>query len=178
MKEIHLSYEDGNTFKVDVIRYFRFKNNKYLIYTLHEKDDKDYIKLYVVKVMKELGSFVSQIVRSTEEWNLMKELVKRILIELKRGQLTVIEDLDCIELDKMIIYENKNFTMASDLVEILANNNKMNITEFEEQKPTPIKNSGGNNKENLNESIEPKILNDVEQQTESDRAEDIEILDL
>lgn len=153
MKEIYLSYEDGNTFKVDVIRYFRFKNNKYLIYTLNEKDDKGYIKLYVVKVMKELGNFVSQIVRNTEEWNLMKELVRRILIELKRGKLIVIEDLDCAELDKMIIYENKNFTMAADLVEILANNNQMDSEKFE-------------------------ILNNVEQQIENENSEEIEILDL
>lgn len=178
MKEIYLSYEDGNTFKVDVIRYFRFKNNKYLIYTLYEKDEKDYIKLYVVKVMKELGTFVSQIVRSTEEWNLMKGLVKRILIELRRGQLTVIEDLDCAELDKMLVYENKSFTMASDLVEILTKGIESNSDKCENFKQIPIQNNDENNKENLNDFIEPEILNNVDQQNGSDSIEEIEILDL
>lgn len=178
MKGIYLSNEDGNDFKVNVIRYFRFKNNKYLIYTLNEKDEKDYMKLYVVKVMKELGSFVSQIVRSTEEWNLMKELVKRILIELKRGQLTVVTDLDCMELDKMIIYENKNFTMATDLVEILANNNQIENTKIENSVSMTFENSSEVYNDSINDDIEIEILNDIEQLVENDDSEGIEILDL
>ena len=120
MKQIFLSNENGVLFKVDVVRYFRFKNNVYLIYTLNEKDNKDYIKLYVVKVMKELGEFVTQTVRRQDEWNAMKNLIKRILSELKKGELKIITDLEVDELDKTVIYENKNFSLASDLVNLLA----------------------------------------------------------
>ena len=120
MKEIYLSYENGKLFKANIVRYFRFKNNIYLIYTLNEKDDRNYIKLYVVKVMKELGEFVTQTVRRQEEWNAMKGLVKRILGELKKEKLKTIIDLDYKEIEKVIIYESRNFLLASDLVELLA----------------------------------------------------------
>ena len=120
MKQIFLSNENGVLFKVDVVRYFRFKNNVYLIYTLNEKDNREYVKLYVVKVMKELGEFVTQTVRRQDEWNAMKNLIKRILSELKKGELKIITDLEVEELDKIVIYENRNFSLASDLVNLLS----------------------------------------------------------
>lgn len=121
MKNICMSYEDGSIFNAYLVRYFRFKNNVYLIYTHQEKDDKDYMKLYVVKVMKELGVYVTQTVRRTDEWNLMKGIIKHILSEIKKGKVTIIEDLNLFDIDKIVINEYKNFSLASDLVSLLAN---------------------------------------------------------
>lgn len=120
MKKINLSYENGNTFSVYVVRYFRFKTNVYLIYTLQEKDARDYMKLYVVKIMKELNENVSQTVRRNDEWKLMKGIVKTILTEIKNQQLTSIEDLDPTDLEGMTVYESKKFFIASDLVDVLS----------------------------------------------------------
>ena len=133
MKEICLSYESGYTFKAYAIRYFLYKNNKYLIYTLNEKDEREYIKLYVVKVMKELGTFVTQTVRRTDEWKTMKGLIKRILGELKKGKLKIITDLDIEEIDKIVIYENRHFLLASDLVKILSSTPELEKIENEKQ---------------------------------------------
>ena len=120
MKKINVSYESGYKFPVYLVRYFRFKNNAYLIYTLQEKDHRNYMKLYVVKIMRELGELVTQTVRRPDEWNRMKIIVKNILIELKKKQLTSIEDLEPSELENVVIYDSKDFMMASDLVNILA----------------------------------------------------------
>lgn len=130
MKQIYLSHESGNLFKACVVRYFRFKNNVYLIYTLNEKDNKDYIKLYVVKVMKELGELVTQTVRRQDEWQAMKNLVKRILSELKKGDLRIVTDLDVQELEEVVIYENRSFSLASDLVNLLTSPAKQEIIEI------------------------------------------------
>ncbi len=142
MKEICLSYESGYLFKAYAIRYFRYKNNKYLIYTLNEKDDRDYIKLYVVKVMKELGTFVTQTVRRPDEWQTMKGLVKRILSEIKKGKLKIITDLSLEEIDKIVIYENRHFLLASDLVKLLASSpvkeEKIDVQPTIEVMPVPV----------------------------------------
>lgn len=174
MKKIHLAYEDDTIFAVDVVRYFRFKNNKYLFYTLNEKDDRGYLTLYVVKVMKELNNFVSQTIRSTNEWNQMKDLVKRILIELKRGQLKVIEDLNSNELDNMIIYESRSFTIAADLAENLSNMSALDNIGFNYSN----KKITENYIDNLNKYIETETLNVEEDRKENNSIGEIEVLDL
>lgn len=174
MKKIHLAYEDDTIFAVDVVRYFRFKNNKYLFYTLNEKDDRGYLTLYVVKVMKELNNFVSQTIRSTNEWNQMKDLVKRILIELKRGQLKVIEDLNSNELDNMIIYESRSFTIAADLAENLSNMSALDNIGFNYSN----KKITENHIDNLNKYIETETLNVEEDRKENNSIGEIEVLDL
>lgn len=134
MRKINICYDNEHISSVYLVRYFRFKNNVYLIYTLQEKDDRDYMKLYVVKIMKELGTFVTQTVRRPDEWNQMKIIIKRILSEIKNQNLVCIEDLDPSELENIVIYENKNFRIASDLVHTLStgmlnNKNNSNFTE-------------------------------------------------
>ena len=121
MRKINICYDNEHVSSVYLVRYFRFRNNVYFIYTLQEKDDRDYMKLYVVKVMKELGNLVTQTVRRPDEWNRMKAIIKQILSEIKRQNLSSIEDLDSSELENIIIYENRSFRIASDLVYILAN---------------------------------------------------------
>ena len=125
MKKIQLSYRDGHLFSVYVVRYFRFKNNNYFMYTFREKDEQNYMKLYVVKVMKELGFPVTQTIRSNSEWNSMKTIVKKILKEMKKGEVNSIKDLDCSELEKIIIYENRSFQLAQDLVNLLTKVNAL-----------------------------------------------------
>ena len=120
MKQLNLLNENGKIFRVDVVRYFRFKKNVYLIYTVQEKDDRDYMKLYVVKVMNELNEKVSQPVRQNDEWKLMKDIVKNIITQIRKHNLTCIEDLDISEINEMVIFESKKFLIASDLVAILA----------------------------------------------------------
>lgn len=179
MKQIFLSNENGVLFKVDVVRYFRFKNNVYLIYTLNEKDNKDYIKLYVVKVMKELGEFVTQTVRRQDEWNAMKNLIKRILSELKKGELKIITDLEVDELDKTVIYENKNFSLASDLVNLLASPGTSEFIEMPIVQTTENINIEIQN-DNLYEDTEVLEIddNELEEILELDEEEFIESLEL
>lgn len=119
MEKINIFRDDGHILSVYLVRYFCYQNNVYFIYTLQEKDDKDYMKLYVVKVMKELGNLVTQTIRRPDEWNRMKNIVKCILSEIKNQRLTCIQDLDYSELQNIIIHESRSFHIATDLVNIL-----------------------------------------------------------
>lgn len=164
MKKINISYESGHIFSVYLVRYFRFENNAYFIYTLQEKDDRDYMKLYVVKVMKELNHLVTQTVRRPDEWNKMKLIVKRILSEIKKQELTCIEDLDPFELENIVIYENKSFHIATDLANILA-------TEILSDKNSNIETAGITKEEELQvddkeeSEVEVLELNDSDENT-------------
>lgn len=181
MEKINLLDINGHTFSVDVVRYFRFKNNAYLIYTLQEKDTKDYIKLYVVKVMNELEQKVSQTVRRNDEWKQMKGIVKTILAEMKKGQLTCIQDLEISDLENMIICESKNFSIASDLVDILSAradkiSNILEITDSRQQ----IELGETQSIEDVSEEEEIEILelDDFSDEMESSPIEEIEVLEL
>ena len=52
MERITLIDSNNRKVRVYLVRFFKFNNDKYLIYTLNEKDEKNYIKLYLVKVME------------------------------------------------------------------------------------------------------------------------------
>lgn len=185
MEKISLTYESGNQFEVYVVRYFKFKNNNYFIYTLGEKDSRNYMKLYVVKIMKELGMPVSQTVRRKDEWNLMKGIIKTALTEIKSGKIKSIMDLNYHDLNGVAIYENQSFQLASDLVDILS---APLVTHVEESNDilNSISSVVENNNANDNRQISSPVPNEVGQNIEntiplvpdtSPEQSEIEILD-
>ena len=46
MDSIVLYNQNGQKFDVEVIRYFKYNDNKYLIFSLDEVDNNGYIQLY------------------------------------------------------------------------------------------------------------------------------------
>lgn len=122
MKQILLSYESGYTFSADVLKYFNYNFNIYLIYTLHEQDEKGYIKLYMVKILEEFNEKVSQTIRRMSEWDKMKYIIKKLIDEIRNNNIKSFTLLDETELNGLIIYESRNFKLSSDLVEILSRN--------------------------------------------------------
>lgn len=183
MKKIHLSYENGYVFEAYLVRYFKFKNNAYLIYTFQEKDEKNYMKLYVVKVMKELGSLVTQTVRRTDEWNMMKQIVKQILTETKAGKILSIEDFDPNEIENIAIYENKSFNLANDLVNILSKTSDRDVENVVEVTLTEEEKAPSQDIYNINPLPQQseKVINPIDiskQVIEEQSEESIEVLDL
>ena len=85
MKKINLF--DGNDRKVQVslVRFFKFNNDMYFIYTLNEKDEKNYIKLYMVKVMEEFGLYLSYHISDDSEWQYTQTILKTILKEIQKS---------------------------------------------------------------------------------------------
>ncbi|NLL44739.1 MAG: DUF1292 domain-containing protein [Mollicutes bacterium] len=108
---------------VDVIRYFNLNNNKYLVYSLNEVDEQNYVKLYAVKVNENEGLIGSNIV-DENEWNIVKEKIKEIIMGNKAGNLNV-EDLDYRMLTNLRINDYRVFKLSLEFTELLKANKKV-----------------------------------------------------
>ena len=62
MKKLTITNEDNLKLNVDLVRYFKYKNDCFLIYTIGEFDEKNYQKLYsLLKCDINLDLFQTQI---------------------------------------------------------------------------------------------------------------------
>ena len=50
MSKIAIIVPTGETVEADIVRYFKAYGKRYLIYTLNEKDEQGFVKLYVAKI--------------------------------------------------------------------------------------------------------------------------------
>ncbi len=120
MKKISLRNHKNKKIDSELVRYFKCQNDDYLIYTFGEKDEKDFIKLYVVKVMEELGRPVAKTLSTDQEWEKMQMIVKQMLKELKRGQIQSFVDLEDGFIHELKVLEARSFKLSESLVEILS----------------------------------------------------------
>lgn len=132
MDSVILLDQDSNKMNVDVVRYFQAGGHKYLIYTLNERDESDYVKLYAVKINDD---FSAEKIEDEEDWNSFKELIKKIVRENKDGALLSAEDLNIVELPNIKVGSYRLFKLAQPIVELLGSNKKV-FPAVEEYKPT------------------------------------------
>lgn len=104
---------------IDVLRYFEYDGNKYVIFGNGEVDDSDYIKLHFSKLEK---PGVASKINDEAEWVKLKELIKIIVKETKTGEVTSIKDQDEVELVQLKIEGSKVFKLSSKIAEVLTTN--------------------------------------------------------
>ncbi len=114
---------NGDTQEVEVIRYFQLNSNNYLLYSLGEKDEQNYVKLYGNKVESQQGVEISE-----DEWGNVKDEIKKIIKGNKEGNLEV-ADLNFKEINGVVIKDSRAFKLSSELVDLL----KANKKEFAEE---------------------------------------------
>ena len=119
MEKILIKNEDNQSIEVDLVRYFKYKNTNYLIYTKHEKDEKGYIKLYLVKIMKQFNEWIAKAIKDDSEWKKMQSIVQQILKELKSSKISSFQDLDVSGISNVKIKEARYFKLDEKLVKIL-----------------------------------------------------------
>ncbi len=134
MKKIFLVMKNNTEQEVDVVRYFAFKDSKYLIYTMGEFDENNYQTLYVVKEMQELGSPILQTIRDDQEWADLKQDIRQIIKEIKKGAIRSFQDLDVEEVNGLYVADARVFKLARPIVEILENNEESPV----ENVATPV----------------------------------------
>ncbi len=114
----------------------------YFIYTLNEKDEKNYIKLYMVKVMEEFGRYLSYHISDDSEWRYTQTILKTILKEIKYNQERTFTDLNSETLNGMKIQKARIFKFEKDLVDLLTNEDKKPENNSQEKvpvsKPQPV----------------------------------------
>lgn len=145
MSKLIIKNFDNNKVEVDVIRYFKYKNTNYLIYTLNEIDEKGFTKLYIVKIMKQFNLLVAKTIKDDREWKQVQQIVKELVTELKNNKLKEFIDLDIENLKDIKIKEARYFKLDKKLLEILVINSSENakdklyeLPSMSEISPVPI----------------------------------------
>ena len=157
MKKLIITNGDNSKMTVDLIRYFSFNNDSFLIYTLNETDEKGYLKLYLVRIMEELGFPVVQTIKNEADWSKMQGIVKKVLKELKKNNKKLTIDLNYSEIEGIKIVEPRFFKLDPKLVEILSANylEDGSVVPSIDSKVNEslIETSGANESVNMNENI-------------------------
>lgn len=149
---------DANDKKItpELVRYFKYQNDYYLIYTFHEVDEKNFMTLYVVKVLEELGQPVAKTLSNDWEWQTMQVVVKQMLREIKRDQILSFEDMDIETIQGMKVISARSFKLLSSLVQILSGE----MVEHLEEQPTIPKPTS----EKIESPVEASIANEKAKQ--------------
>ena len=122
MEKITITSGDNSKMSVDLVRYFKFKNDYFLIYTMNEMDEKGYLKLYLVKIMEELGNPIAYTIKNDKEWTGMQNIIKKVLKEIKTNKKRNLVDLDYSGIQEIKIVNPRFFKLDPKLVETLASN--------------------------------------------------------
>lgn len=142
MVKIFLRNAKNKKVQVDLVRYFKYENNHYLIYTLNEKDEKDFLKLYVVKVMEELGTPILKYIENEWEWNHMPQIIQEMLKEIKSNAPYSFVDLDPKKIEGLKVKKARNFKLLARLTYLLSGDIKEEPIQESQQKqekiPDPI----------------------------------------
>ena len=167
MSKLIIKNFDNNKVEVDVIRYFKYKNTNYLIYTLNEIDEKGFTKLYIVKIMKQFNLLVAKTLKDEQEWKQIQQIVKELVTELKNNKLNEFVDLDIENLNNIKIKEARYFKLDKKLLSILTVNNEENQKEkldelpsMNEISPVPITEVNDNSSDYKTMYLELKKDND------------------
>ena len=134
---------DGISSKVNIVRYFLNGDQRYLIFSLDEKDDAGYIKLYVCKMSydKEMKAIT---ISDEDEWNRIKELIKTTIKENRLGNSLSIIDLNYADINGIEVVDSKIFKLLDSMVDILGANKKIfeDANDIVIDTPTNFKNLG------------------------------------
>lgn len=85
---IEVTGQDGTVKKAEILLHFSFDDLKkdYVLYTFNEVDDKNLATVYASEVIKnEDGSYDFMDVSTDEEWKRIKEVMKKVIIEMKEA---------------------------------------------------------------------------------------------
>lgn len=129
MGKINIKDANNVIIEVDFIRYFKHKETSYFIYTQNELDEKEFVKLYIVKIMKQLGEFIAKTIKDEQEWKQIQLIVKKFVKEIKDNNIQHFFDLDRSDISNIKIREARFFKLDKKLMAILQkDDNISNIT--------------------------------------------------
>ena len=130
MEKILIYDANNNRVEIDVVKYFQYKYTNYLLYTANETDEKGFVKLYVVKILKELGSTISYNLTDDNDWLNFQNIIKTIIKEIKDNKEKSFKNLETNLLTDLKAENARSFKLKPELVELLANDAEpSNMTE-------------------------------------------------
>ncbi len=130
MTKIGIIVPTGEKAEVEIVRFFEAYGKKYLVYTLNEKDEQGFVKLYVARIdeapdatgtQKVLsGSFIDD----ENEWKLVKDEFKKIIGENSDSGSTSANDLNPADLLNINVRGNRVIKLMESYVNLLSANQK------------------------------------------------------
>lgn len=122
MQKMPAFNQNNQPLEIEIVRYFKKDDKKYLIFTLGEKDEQNYIKVYVSKILGLNGTLAAYDIIDETEWAGIKDLVKKIIKANREGETLDIEDLSTERLVNIKINGQQVFKLIHNLIELLGSN--------------------------------------------------------
>lgn len=119
MRKIVILNSENIETSVSVVRYFKYKNDYFLIFTYDEVDEKGKQKLYIVQILDELGEKVARNITDIDEWNDIQVMIKDSIKQIKKGNDNNVEMLNVYELNNVKIDSPREFKVDPKLVNLL-----------------------------------------------------------
>lgn len=145
MKDIIITNANGEQINISMVRFFRLNGIEYLIFSLNEIDEGGYVKLYVSKIVENIGKTIEDDV----EWNLVKDTIKTIIKSNKDNLPLPITDLDTTKINNLKIVDQKIFKLNDSLLQLLTANKNEEVSVVDNQQI------------NLQENVVNKTLEEV-----------------
>lgn len=141
---------NNQNLEVTAIRFFKKENQVYFVYSLFEKDENQYIKLYVTKIYNQSSQLIGLGINDENEWKLVKSEIQDIIRANRENLQPNIVDLDVAILNNIKINDSRAFKLLEQSINLL------------ERKP--ITKSGNDNYEQLYLNEQQKnvyLLNEI-----------------
>jgi len=122
MQKITAFNQNNQALQIEIIRYFKQNDKKYLIFTLGEKDEQEYIKVYVSKILELNDSLAAYDIVDETEWANIKELIKKVIKANREGAALEITDLSTERLNNIKVNGQQVFKLIGNLIELLGSN--------------------------------------------------------
>ncbi|MEG0026385.1 MAG: hypothetical protein RR847_04340 [Bacilli bacterium] len=105
--------------EISIIRFFKKNNQVYLVYSLSEKDENEYIKLYVSKIFNQAGQLVGNGITEENEWNDVKKDIQDIIRANRENLQPNIIDIDVAILKNVKIIDKRAFKLLEQSINLL-----------------------------------------------------------
>ena len=104
MEKVYVMDNRGHETEAFKIRYFNYEDANYFIYTLGEIDKDEYVKLYLKKIRNGEEQFISE-----DDWAHIKEIIQKVVKEIKSGRVTSFRDLNMSSLNEIMETDTRIF---------------------------------------------------------------------
>ena len=123
-KRIKIIY-NNQLIEANVVRFFKKGNQVYLIYSFLEKDENDYIKLYVSKIFNQGGRLIGMGITDENEYKNVKIEIQDIIRANREHLQPNIVDLDSSILNNLQINDRRAFKLLEQSINLLEKRNEI-----------------------------------------------------
>lgn len=129
MTKLGVTLPTGEKVDAEIVRYFDAYGKKYLVYTLNEKDEQGFVKLYVAKLNGTPKALVGEFIEDDNEWSVLKGEFKKIIGENSDAGRTTANDMNPVELENVNVRGHRIIKLMESYVNLLGANKKSFVAE-------------------------------------------------